>query len=575
MRQQPFGFDFSTRAIRHCAATLLVVTTSYVHGQMPAQQQATPRQPSQNSPSESKPAPDTPEARKDFDVLYSFLQTSGYSRDGLTEGTRRAEDFARKYPGTALSYAGLGEVRYIYYQMTAGCKMGDDVSMLARKAIAINPGSAEGHILAAKIALCTRHPAFDWHAEQAIKLAPDKPEAMFVKARALQLTRDFRGSEAMFRRNIDALKDPLRKSNIFFWLGQMLTSDERNHADIRADLNKSEEAYRQMVQLDPNAIGKQCTLIGFLVQFRENVTPADKLLRKSGQQRRLCDGSAAALVDYSVWAKNYQAGHEGASGLKKIQIETGLSPDQAFVLSARFMARGDVVRALLKAKAISNINTIGNGNDRGLAACCQAIVNAAYQGNTELVDFLIKNGANVNAAGDGKRTPLVYALFGENVRMTELLLANGARPNSMYDDGDLPLEKAIRARQNSTALVAALLKYRASPNADGRPPLMSAISVRNLEALKLLLAHGADPNARIVSPENPANFSSPVTQSIQMQEVEMFAALLAAGARPEMPTMDALTFIQGSIRAEKDPAGREKLERMRALLVAQAGKAAK
>ncbi len=91
---------------------------------------------------------------------------------------------------------------------------------------------------------------------------------------------------------------------------------------------------------------------------------------------------------------------------------------------------------------------------------------AAYLGQEEAVDFLLKAGANVNAIA---RNPSGYtALSGAVSRghrnIAETILANGANVNHRYEGGF--------------------------------SLLMEAAASGNLEITKLLLAHGADPQAR-------------------------------------------------------------------------------
>ncbi len=52
---------------------------------------------------------------------------------------------------------------------------------------------------------------------------------------------------------------------------------------------------------------------------------------------------------------------------------------------------------------------------------------AAGQDNEELVRFLIKNGANVNAKSKKGKTPLSIATEAGNANIIELLKSNGAK----------------------------------------------------------------------------------------------------------------------------------------------------
>ncbi len=89
---------------------------------------------------------------------------------------------------------------------------------------------------------------------------------------------------------------------------------------------------------------------------------------------------------------------------------------------------------------------------------------AAEGGQPEIVEFLLAQGADVNAVGSRGETSLYLAASSGQVKVIEQLLAGGAG-----------LELA---------------------NAEGRTPLIRAAMAGQLDALKVLLAAGADPKAK-------------------------------------------------------------------------------
>lgn len=93
-----------------------------------------------------------------------------------------------------------------------------------------------------------------------------------------------------------------------------------------------------------------------------------------------------------------------------------------------------------------------------------ALHHAAEGGQLEVVEFLLAQGAEVNAAGGRGETALYLAASSGYVTVIEQLLAGGA---------DIELA-----------------------NAEGRTPLIRAAMEGHLDALKALLAAGADPNAK-------------------------------------------------------------------------------
>ena len=75
-----------------------------------------------------------------------------------------------------------------------------------------------------------------------------------------------------------------------------------------------------------------------------------------------------------------------------------------------------------------------------------------------------------------------------------VLLKGGADPNREYPDGRVPIIWAHRCWR----VVRELLKYGANPNAcdSGQSALVRALDAGSETCVRLLLAHGADPNLR-------------------------------------------------------------------------------
>ena len=152
---------------------------------------------------------------------------------------------------------------------------------------------------------------------------------------------------------------------------------------------------------------------------------------------------------------------------------------------------------------------------------------AAREGDVESARFLVAAGADVNAiAGDGKDA-LGLAIFNGNYEAAAFLVDSKSNVNQADTQGFTPLFWAVDRRNMETApnfpwmvtadplpLITKLLDAGANPNAlvnntprarmrAGSPrivfatPLMRAAFSGDLELVKLLLAHGADP--RIIS----------------------------------------------------------------------------
>ncbi len=158
-----------------------------------------------------------------------------------------------------------------------------------------------------------------------------------------------------------------------------------------------------------------------------------------------------------------------------------------------------------------------------------AINRIEKRGNSEVVDWLLDKGADVNLADDDGYTPLMLAaqyghlavvkrllkkgasakartqngqtaltiVWGTDGKVVPMLIKAGADPNARNNDGESPL--LIAAHHDSTGPMRELLKAKADPNlADnsGITPLIEAARKGNLASVKLLLSAKADKLAK-------------------------------------------------------------------------------
>lgn len=96
-------------------------------------------------------------------------------------------------------------------------------------------------------------------------------------------------------------------------------------------------------------------------------------------------------------------------------------------------------------------------------ALARALATAAVSGDVAEIDSLVASGADVNAIGKKGITPLMLALMVNSKPGYERLLKHGADPN-----------------------------YQSTDELEESAPLFCAIFVHDLEAVRLLLAAGAD-----------------------------------------------------------------------------------
>ncbi len=175
-----------------------------------------------------------------------------------------------------------------------------------------------------------------------------------------------------------------------------------------------------------------------------------------------------------------------------------------------------------------------------------ALLHAARQGNIDAARALLDYGAPVNQVGAGDATsPLLMAVINGEFDLAMLLIERGADPNlAAAGNGAAPLWAAINTQwqprtrypqpqemeqQKATYLdvMKALLAHGADPDARlrshpwylvysgcgnrncgladtaGSTPFWRAAYATDLEAMKLLAAHGADPNIPTIAPNVP------------------------------------------------------------------------
>ena len=132
----------------------------------------------------------------------------------------------------------------------------------------------------------------------------------------------------------------------------------------------------------------------------------------------------------------------------------------------------------------------------GYTALTGRLVDAVKDQNPALIQSLLKQHADVNAAqGDGAG-PLHWAAHWDDGATAGALIRAGAKVNASDDEGVTPL--ALACLNASAPMVEMLLKAGANPNvaqSSGETPLMVAALTGNAAVVKLLLDHGADVNA--------------------------------------------------------------------------------
>src|SRR6185503_6739894 len=134
---------------------------------------------------------------------------------------------------------------------------------------------------------------------------------------------------------------------------------------------------------------------------------------------------------------------------------------------------------------------------------------AAQRNNPQLVDLLVRAGANAKAATRYNVPPLYLAALNGNAQMMERLLAAGADANATVYEGQTMLmtaalsgrAEAVRLLLQRGAKVDAVEPYR------GQTALMWAASEGNTDAASVLLEAGASITAKSTGGFTPLLFA--------------------------------------------------------------------
>jgi len=186
---------------------------------------------------------------------------------------------------------------------------------------------------------------------------------------------------------------------------------------------------------------------------------------------------------------------------------------------------------------------------------------AARQGCLECARILVDSKADTNAADPDGVTPTVYAIINGHYDVAGYLVDQGANPN-------------LADKTGRTALFAAV-DFNTMP-ASARPaPKVIDNQVSSLDLIRKLLDHGANPNAQLIK-QQPyrakldrgddtmlTTGSTPLLRAAKAGDVDAMRLLLAKGADVKLttkPGINPLMAAAGLGTKDEDTSGRFKTE---------------
>jgi ankyrin repeat protein len=176
-----------------------------------------------------------------------------------------------------------------------------------------------------------------------------------------------------------------------------------------------------------------------------------------------------------------------------------------------------------------------------------ALMLAARQGALAATRVLIEKGADLNLTDPDETSALVLAIINGHYDVAALLVERGANP----DLGD----------SSGMAALYAAVDMHTQPPMINRPTRKPSGAVDNLDLIRALLAHRANPNLRLKTPLLPRYHNTgdgqlgagatPLMRAAKSIDVPAMRLLLDAGADPTLKTRtgaQALMFAAGAAR---------------------------
>ena len=267
----------------------------------------------------------------------------------------------------------------------------------------------------------------------------------------------------------------------------------------------------------------------------------------------------------------------GSVRMTEVLLEAGANANavmpegETILMTAARTGRPDVLETLLRHGADINARENWFGET--------ALIWAAAENHADAVKVLVAHGADVNARSKaldvprrrngqsilplGSWTPLMYAARQGAIDATKALIAAGADMNLTDPDGATALVLAIINANYDVAAV--IIEKGADPNIGDKEAKMAALyaavdmhrlaighgrpnprpsgDLDAVDVIKLLLAHGANPNATLAAPlfqrqhtggdRALGEGSTPFMRAAKSGDVAVMRLLLAAGADPK------------------------------------------
>ena len=275
-----------------------------------------------------------------------------------------------------------------------------------------------------------------------------------------------------------------------------------------------------------------------------------KLVPEAKDAKENKDAKAAPASDPAADKAALEA-LAASMGLKSAAYVAGGKPaeDDLRGMVAKLTAKVDALEKSLpnekKGPEDSNGSMFGIIRERGTTDMggMTALLFAARDGQINAARALLEGGADINQVSASEKTsPLVMAVMNGHFDLAKFMIDWGADPNLLNDQG-------------LTALYATI-DVQWAPRGWFPSPEIGQEKISYLDLMKALLEDGADPNARITKKLWFRSFgdhswvdtagATAFWRAASSTDVTAMKLLLAHGANPDLPTMGGTTPLEAA-----------------------------
>jgi len=269
------------------------------------------------------------------------------------------------------------------------------------------------------------------------------------------------------------------------------------------------------------------------------------------------------LCIYQTWAEDRYPAENESPAVIQLLLEAGYDIHDHH----NYITYGNPWEELLRIKAplqfFERLLSLGKSVEPefGNGLFESPLVQAAQSNNFELVDFLIRNGANVNREHRRKNTPLHFAAGAEDSRILRRLIEAGATINVSDESGFTPLHRATNNKEKIEILSANGADINAVTS-NGLTPLMIAVHSPycKTEVIQTIFARRPNINATDSSGQSALIIAAKYTA-----RAEIITLLLNAGANAKLEDntgRTALDWLDRNKYLSNNPVRKELKDRM-------------